>query len=285
LLIGVEAAQGVSTAIPGIPLTNPDAEKLRLEQILASQLDPRLPRVDIETIDCGSGRHVLAIRVARSWIAPHRVLANDKFYGRNSGGNYELDVGELRSAFVLSESSAERIRNFRDDRLIKIAAGETPLAMHPGAAMIVHVVPFSTFVAGRSLDIVQAIGAGYVMALPPGRIGHPNNYATNLDGLVTYSNAPDDPAHGYAQVFRSGAVEGVDLLGTDEKEGAPYLEELVPLAEQLLDVPQDLIRTALDLELADGTVIANRVGDKPCVFLANLMAPPALAGLRKKLNA
>jgi exodeoxyribonuclease V alpha subunit len=62
-------------------------------------------------------------------------------------------------------------------------------------------------------------------------------------------------------------------------------EELVPLAEQLLDVPQDLIRTALDLELADGTVIANRVGDKPCVFLANLMAPPALAGLRKKLNA
>jgi hypothetical protein len=38
-------------------------------------------------------------------------------------------------------------------------------------------------------------------------------------------------------------------------------EELVPLAEQLLDVPQDLIRTALDLELADSTVIANRVGD------------------------
>jgi exodeoxyribonuclease V alpha subunit len=35
-------------------------------------------------------------------------------------------------------------------------------------------------------------------------------------------------------------------------------DELVPLAGQLLEVPQDLIRTALDLELADGTVIANR---------------------------
>src|SRR5262249_4584646 len=32
----------------------------------------------------------------------------------------------------------------------------------------------------------------------------------------------------------------------------------------------DLIRTALDLELADGTVIASRAGDKPCVFLAGL---------------
>src|ERR1700737_2244613 len=32
--------------------------------------------------------------------------------------------------------------------------------------------------------------------------------------------------------------------------------ELVPLAEKLLEVPQDLICTALDLELADGTVMA-----------------------------
>src|SRR5271169_4947139 len=46
--------------------------------------------------------------------------------------------------------------------------------------------------------------------------------------------------------------------------------ELLPLAEKLLDVPQDLIRTALDLELADGTVIADRLGDTACVFLAGL---------------
>src|SRR5580700_6926349 len=43
--------------------------------------------------------------------------------------------------------------------------------------------------------------------------------------------------------------------------------DLTPLAEKLLDVPQDLIRTALDLELADGTVIADRLGDTACVFL------------------
>jgi ATP-dependent exoDNAse (exonuclease V) alpha subunit len=47
-------------------------------------------------------------------------------------------------------------------------------------------------------------------------------------------------------------------------------DELMPLAAQLLEVPQDLIRTALDLELADGTVTASRVRDKPCVFLAGL---------------
>ena len=47
-------------------------------------------------------------------------------------------------------------------------------------------------------------------------------------------------------------------------------DDLVPLAEKLLEVPQELVRTALDLELADGAVIADMIGDKPCVFLAGL---------------
>jgi exodeoxyribonuclease V alpha subunit len=47
-------------------------------------------------------------------------------------------------------------------------------------------------------------------------------------------------------------------------------DELIPLAEELLEVPQELIRTALDLELSDGTVIADHVGETPCVFMAGL---------------
>jgi exodeoxyribonuclease V alpha subunit len=47
-------------------------------------------------------------------------------------------------------------------------------------------------------------------------------------------------------------------------------DELVPLAEKLLDVAGELARTALGLELAEGTVIAERVGETPCVFLAGL---------------
>ena len=47
-------------------------------------------------------------------------------------------------------------------------------------------------------------------------------------------------------------------------------DELVPLTEKRLEVPEGLVRTALDLELAEGTVIADRVGETPCVFLAGL---------------
>jgi exodeoxyribonuclease V alpha subunit len=47
-------------------------------------------------------------------------------------------------------------------------------------------------------------------------------------------------------------------------------DELVPLTEKLLEVPQRLIRAALDLELHEGTVIADRVGETPCEFLAGM---------------
>jgi exodeoxyribonuclease V alpha subunit len=48
--------------------------------------------------------------------------------------------------------------------------------------------------------------------------------------------------------------------------------ELIPLAEKLLEVPEELIRTALDLELQEGSVIADRVGATDCTFLAGLYA-------------
>jgi exodeoxyribonuclease V alpha subunit len=47
-------------------------------------------------------------------------------------------------------------------------------------------------------------------------------------------------------------------------------EELVPLAVELLEVPADLVQTALDLELAERTVIADTVGETACIFLAGL---------------
>src|SRR6201996_3002032 len=63
------------------------------------------------------------------------------------------------------------------------------------------------------------------------------------------------------------------------------LAELTPLAEKLLDVPQALVRTALDLELADGTVVADRLADTDCVFLSGLhRAERAIADRLLALN-
>ena len=56
-------------------------------------------------------------------------------------------------------------------------------------------------------------------------------------------------------------------------------DELLPLAGVLLEIPKELIKTALDLELADGTVIADTVGETLCVFLGGLYrAEQVIAG-------
>src|SRR5213595_3285714 len=47
-------------------------------------------------------------------------------------------------------------------------------------------------------------------------------------------------------------------------------DELLPLAEELLEVPPELIQTAMDLELAERTIIADTVGKTACIFLAGL---------------
>jgi exodeoxyribonuclease V alpha subunit len=45
---------------------------------------------------------------------------------------------------------------------------------------------------------------------------------------------------------------------------------LKDLAEKLLEVDRGLIATALELELASGSVIADTVGDRECIFLGGL---------------
>jgi exodeoxyribonuclease V alpha subunit len=46
------------------------------------------------------------------------------------------------------------------------------------------------------------------------------------------------------------------------------IDELMPLAQKLLEVPIDLVRAALDLETSEGTVVADSVGETRCIFLA-----------------
>jgi exodeoxyribonuclease V alpha subunit len=83
---------------------------------------------------------------------------------------------------------------------------------------------------------------------------------------------------------RAGISYALTEAMDDGHCGLP-VAELTPLAEKLLDVPQELIRTALGLELGDGTVIADRLADTDCVFLAGLYrAERAIADRLLTLN-
>jgi len=56
----------------------------------------------------------------------------------------------------------------------------------------------------------------------------------------------------------------------DEGHCGPPTDQLIPLAEELLEAPRELILTDLELERSEGAVIADKVGDIACIFLAGL---------------
>ena len=69
--------------------------------------------------------------------------------------------------------------------------------------------------------------------------------------------------------IRAGVAHALTEAMDDGHCGLPG-EELLPMAAELLDAPEDLVRTAIGEELAEGNVVADRVGETECVFLAGL---------------
>jgi hypothetical protein len=161
------------------------------------------------------------VRVPRSWIAPHRVKKNDKFYGRNSAGKYPLDVGELRVAFTLSESVAERIRDFRAERIARVYGRETPVPLPPDGCLVLHVVPLGAF-TDPSVEVdMSAYFEGQPLLVPPGASSFSRIY--NLDGVVNVTGPNEDgTSDSYVQLFRMGVAEYVAIISFC-RDGTKYV--------------------------------------------------------------
>lgn len=136
-------ATGEPEAVVGLPGLNADAERLRLENLVRDGVAPRMPPLAFREVRRDPDPPCLVLRVQRSWAGLHMITFKNlsRFYSRNSGGKYQLDVGEIRNAFVGLETARERIRQFRADRVARVLAGETPIPMGDGPKVIAHVIP------------------------------------------------------------------------------------------------------------------------------------------------
>src|SRR5208283_3311178 len=121
----------------------------------------------------------------------------------------------------------------------------------------------------RAVRIYKAYGADAVQVMTE----NPYRLARDIRGIGFKTADAIAIKLGIEKIATIRVRAGISYALTEAMEdghcGLPT-EELVPLAEKLLEVPQQLIRTALELELHDGTVIADRVGETPCVFLTGL---------------
>jgi hypothetical protein len=220
-------ASGKPTGIPetavGLTGTNADAEMRRLEAMLRAGVDPRIPAIRIKHIDGFPSGPVILLRVPKSWVSPHMVIFKNlsRFFSRTSAGRHQLDVREIRTRFTASESLYEKIRRFRDDRLAKIIADETPVKLQPNAKIIIHLIPIAFSDPSARLDVTRL---NEMRQLVPPLHASAWDHRINFDGFLTFSHFGSGSAgYTYLQVFRSGAFEAVEADLLAERNGRKFL--------------------------------------------------------------
>ena len=129
LVIGIRADKGIAVELVGLRNFEPDDRIGQIENLLRDCVQPRISGFRVLPGPLASGGYALVIHVPRSFAAPHMVrhLGITRFCGRNSNGKYDLDVHEIRSAFLASEGLSDRLNRFRFDRINKLVAGVTPI--------------------------------------------------------------------------------------------------------------------------------------------------------------
>lgn len=127
VIYGIDEVGGAQAGavVPQV-LQNIDHETMRLQDFLLHSIEPRLPGTQIRAIPVEVGGvvgHVMVVRVPQSWAGPHRVSTNQQFYVREGARKRQLNVPEIRGLFLRSEDQAQRVRDFRTERLGTILSG------------------------------------------------------------------------------------------------------------------------------------------------------------------
>lgn len=210
-------ANGVAVGLPGVTIENFDALERRWVQILEAGLDPRLsPKVRLRALDNGATK-LLVLRVPRSIASPHMLKDHGRFYARRGAQNLTLNTGELRAAFELSEAWADRVRRFRDDRLAKIVADETPVLLDAPDRFVFHLVALGSQFERTVLDL------GKLKSVRPPSVVRSSGSRFNVEGVAIIPDEHEGRSHSYVQFFRDGAVEIVSFAGAGTREGEFFI--------------------------------------------------------------
>ena len=121
----------------------------------------------------------------------------------------------------------------------------------------------------RAVRIYKTYGADAVQVMTE----NPYRLARDIRGIGFKTADAIAIRLGVAKVAMIRVRAGISyalIEAMDEGHCGLPTEQLVPLAVELLEVPKELVEAALELELSEGTVIADTVDTTACVFLGGL---------------
>jgi Putative DNA-binding domain len=241
LVFGMTESAGVPTGIPGVQIGDTDQEILRFDSIIRDGLSPRI-RHSTRAVPVANSRYVLIIRSERSWYGPHRVIfkGDSRFHGRTTNGKYELDVTDLRNAFLFASAVTEKISAFRSERIIALENGQPLAPLAEGPKLVIHCMALESFGAKPQYDVLALDGIQPM-------------YATRLSGSGARINfegrifiALGEPSNAYTQIYRNGVIEAVrvGVLNSSQSPGVipslAYEEAVVSYLPQCFQIMRQL---------------------------------------------
>lgn len=238
IFYGIKAIDGCPIDAEGISC-NSDKEIDRLRNIILQGLQPRLQGFQITSINGFKNGPIILVRILQSWNSPHMITFHNysRFYTRNSNGKFQMDVADLKFAFLKSDTLSDKIAKFRDSRLSKIIAGEVPTPLVSNSYLVVHIVPFVSFSPGFSLEVKDMIN--YERVLRP-ICGESYGCRHNIDGFLTYSTSITGYSGCYTQLYRNGIIEIVDAHFVDKRKDANFI--YASWEKRLIDRLNDILQ-------------------------------------------
>jgi hypothetical protein len=162
---------------------------------------------------------------------------------RDGNRRRAFTLRELREAFGLSASIAERMKQFRADRIRSLVNDDTPVGLSSRTLFVLHVMPQSAFDTPQYVDL-SFLMKNNTLIWPMRDTGFSKKL--NFDGVLSYFPGDHLPLKtqavgSYVQVFRDGCLEAVttEIFQDDVVEGLPKVifhsyEALVEKALYLL---------------------------------------------------
>jgi hypothetical protein len=215
-----DADKGRPASIQPLTNFNPDADILMLRDIIRAHIEPKVFTVEYKDVNV-TGGHVLVIRIRKTWVGAHMVTYNNdfRFYTRDLAGRRPMDVPEIRSAFLLAETTVEKINRFRLERLANVLAAETPYPLDGTAIIVIHICPLRSFEPGFQCDLSSLREAP--VALPP-IYAAGWSHSDDFDGFFTYAGDIKGKTTGYCFMFRNGCFEAADTLLLSPRDGKTF---------------------------------------------------------------
>jgi hypothetical protein len=201
---------GIPEAAQGLAGINGDEQIRRIDDMVKNGIAPRISGIRMAIVEGFPDGPVLLLRIPRSWAAPHMLTlqTTSPFFVRRSASRTEMDILEIRAAFLASSTVTQHIEAFRAERMQAISDGKSRFRIPDGPYLVLHVFPLASADPLTQIDLPAA--KKLTSELRPFGAGS-WDYRFNFDGFMSFAgaSAENEPAATYIQLFRSGVFEAV----------------------------------------------------------------------------